>query len=221
MTRITSRRQLFLGIFAALASALAVQSLVWPRWPRVAPLDGEAIERQLKAAGFRYRTLKPLPAQRSFDRAVSPVLRYALTPSQTLQVARAIARERDHFQLAFLTAAEPALKLSNRRILAGPPVSAEGRLAGSSALQTCRAGGPGSAAGYGVSRYELQPLVDRVPVDAMGRLRIVLGLRLPRPYECIVISLGGSRSQAPGTAERWQGLLQTLPAALDPVDPPR
>ena len=65
MTRIASRRQLFLGIFAALASALAVQSLVWPRWPSVAPLDGEAIERQLKAAGFRYRPLKPLPAQRS------------------------------------------------------------------------------------------------------------------------------------------------------------
>lgn len=199
---------------AALASVAAIQSIVWPRWPSVRPLDGPAIARQLRAAGFEAVPLAPLPARRSSERSTSPGLVYRIGAGETLRVQRGRSRERMTFQAAGLANTDPSLKLEKRQLLAGPPPSALGQVAGSAVRQTCLVIGAGSRGGYGVVDEQLWPLVDQVSVGRNHQLKALVGLQPSRSYECVLISVSAAKGGPPISEERWQRLLTAIRPAL-------
>jgi len=208
------RRRLVISALAALATVMAVQSLVWPRWPSVVALEATVIGRQLKSHGFPAVRQQDLPPQRSQERARSSGLVFSIGEGQTLRLARAAARERESFALAFLTSDAPALKLLGRSISAdslGP--SSFGRIGKAATRQTCLVIGPGPSGGFGVTNEELLAVIDPLPRDLRQRLESLLGLRLARAYECAVISLSAS-DPAMIRDPHWSRLLQVLRPAL-------
>jgi len=214
MKPLSDHRRLILSSLAALATVLAVQSLVWPRRPSVAPLNASAIGRQLSSHGFAASRQQDLPAQRSQERARSVGLVFSLGQGQTLRLARGVARERDDFALAFLTSDAPALKLLGRSITSDPTgMSARGRIGTAVTRQTCLVIGPGQSGGFGVTNEELLAVIDPLPRDLRQRVESLLGLRLARAYECAVISLSAS-DPAMLTDPHWSRLLQVLRPVL-------
>lgn len=209
-----SMRRFVLGGLAGLASLLALQSLIWPRWPVAAPLDRQALAAALRARGFEANALAVLPARRSFEQATSEGLGFAIGEGQTLRLVRGIVRERFSIQAALFAASDPALTLRDRRLLSGPPPSALGRNGAAIARQTCLVSGPGGSGGFGVTGDQLLPLIDTLPSDRWQRLDVVLGSRLPRSYTCVLINVSGSPGRGAIAEHRWQALLAALRSAL-------
>lgn len=203
-----------LAALATLASLLALKALIWPRWPTAAPLNQQAIAQRLRSHGFESNPVAPLPARRSYKRATSEALGFAIGDGETLRVMRGSARERLDLQMAFLAASNPALTLQKRQVVAGPILSAIGENGGTQLRQTCQVSGSGGQGGYGVTDESLLNLVDRLPSDRWQRLQVLLGSRLPRDYSCVLISVSARAGSPAIGGQRWQRLLEALRPAL-------
>jgi hypothetical protein len=210
----TKVQRVLFGSLATLACLAALKSLVWPRWPAVAPLDRQSVSQSLRAAGFDAVPIATLPARRSFERATSPLLGFGIGQGETLRLLRGSSRERIPFQAALLAASDPVLKLQNRQLLNSSPPSALGKVGGASVRQTCLVIGQGSLGGYGVIDEQLWPLVDQVSSDRRRQLEAQLGLRSMRSYECVLISVSSQKGAAPIQESRWNRLLDAIRPAL-------
>lgn len=209
-----SSRQLFFGLLAGVASLVAVQSFVWPRWPSVTPLDAEAIRQQLSAAGFEARPAAALPERRSFERATSEAPGFAIGKGETLRLLRGSTRDRFMLQAAFLAASSPSLSIKERGLFDGPPPYAQGSIKGSPVRQTCLVTDKGGNGGYGVTREQLLSLIDALPSGRWQKLEVVLGLRLPRQYECVLIHVEAGPAEPELDPQRWQRLLAAIRPAV-------
>jgi hypothetical protein len=210
-----SRRQTFFGLMASIAVLFALKSILWPRWPTASPLNAKAVALQLEENGFATQPLPKLPAKRHYDWATSEGLAYGIGEGQTLRLVRGIGRERLAFSASILAASDPSLRLQKRILLAGQPPSAQGLNQAAAVRQTCLVIGKANQGGYGVTRDQLLPLIDQLPADRSDRLRSLLGLQLPRSYECVLISVSGGRPGSSGIDDaRWQKLLNAIRPAL-------
>jgi hypothetical protein len=210
-----SPRQSFFGLMAGVAVLLALKSILWPRWPKASPLNAEAVVQQLQTNGFTAKPLQPLPAKRNYDWATSEVLTYGIGQGQTLRLVRGTGRERLGFSASLLAGSDPTLRVQKRILLPGPPPSAKGINQSTAIRQTCLVIGKVNQGGYGVTRDQLLPLIDKLPSDRSDRIRSILGLQPPRSYECVLISVSGGRPGAEVIEEkRWLKLLNTIRPAL-------
>lgn len=213
--RSISGRQSFFALLATIAVLLALKSIVWPRWPSASPLSAKAVSQKLQTNGFAASPLPALPARRHYDWATSEGPGFGIGEGQTLRLVRGSVRERLTFSASLLAASDPSLRLEKRRILPGPPLSAQGLNRSSMVRQTCLVIGKDDKGGYGMTVDQLLPLVDQLPADRRDRLKSLLGLQLPRSYECVLISVSGGRAGAGGIDEkRWQKLLSSIRPAL-------
>ena len=206
-----------LGALALVASLLALKSLIWPRWPSVAPLDRQAVASQLRAAGFRADSLPSLPARRSYERSTSEGLGFNLGDGQTLRLLRGRVRERLDLQGARLAASDPSLVLQKRELLAGPPPSALGRNGESMVRQSCLVSGPSGGGGFGMTDKQLLALVDQLPSDRLQQIKVLIGASPPREYGCVLISVLSRPGGEPMPAPRWQTLQQAMRQAVWPL----
>jgi len=214
-SRSISGRQSFFALLATIAVLLALKSIIWPRWPSASAINARAVSLQLKSHGFSAEPLASLPSRRRYEWATSEGLGYGIGEGQTLRLVRGIVRERLSFSASLLAASDPSLRLQKRQLLPGPPQSAQGLNQAASMRQTCLVLGKAGMGGYGVTTDQLLPLVDQLPTDRLDRLRSLLGLQLPRRYECVLISVKGGRAGAGGIDEkRWQKLLEAIRPAL-------
>jgi hypothetical protein len=210
-----SPRQTFFGVMASIAVLFALKSILWPRWPTASPLNSKAVAPKLVDNGFDAQPLPKLPAKRNYDWATSEGLAYGIGEGQTLRLVRGTGRERLAFSASVLAASDPSLRLQKRILLASQPPSAKGINQGTPVRQTCLVIGKANQGGYGVTGTELLPLIDQLPTDRSDRLRSLLGLQLPRRYECVLISVSGGRPGSGGIDdERWQKLLNAIRPAL-------
>lgn len=210
-----SPRQTFFGLMASIAVLFALKSILWPRWPTASPLNAKAVAQKLQVNGFAAQPLPQLPAKRHYDWATSEGLAYGIGEGQTLRLVRGIGRERLAFNASVLAASDASLRLQKRILLAGQPPSAKGINGGTAVRQTCLVIGKANQGGYGLTAAQLLPLIDRLPSDRRDRFRSLLGLQLPRSYECVLISVSGGRPGSGGIDdERWQKLLNAIRPAL-------
>jgi hypothetical protein len=210
-----SLRQGLLALLAASASGLAIQSLLWPRWPSAQPLQPELIRNALQSAGFEAHPRQPLPAHRSYERSTSAGLAFAIGEGQTLRLNRGRVRERLTLQAALLANADPGSRLQQRRLVNGPPRSALGTIAGAPTRQTCLVLGKGGSSGFAVVGDELLLLVEQQPRSRTDRLQSLLGLRQPLDYGCVLISVSSAPADGAISEPRWQRLLTALQHALE------
>lgn len=210
-----SSRPWLLGLLAGVASILATQSLLWPRWPAAAPIPAAAIGRALESAGFQAQPLRPLPAHRSFEHSTSPGIGFSIGQGEALRLSRGRVRERLTLQAALFAAADPGFKLQDRVLLAGPPRSALGRISGAPTRQTCLVLSSGGSGGFAVNGEDLLQLVEQQPRSRANRLAALIGLRQPLDYSCVLISASAPPSQGAISEQRWQRLLSTLRKPLE------
>lgn len=215
--------QLWLGLLACLASLLALQASLLPRWPTARPLPVSAITEALLQAGI---SAEPVPSaadtnrvQRNHEFATSAPLVWRLSVGSTstagaeLHLMRGSVRQRGNLQAALFTRDRKDLKLERRSLEPGPPPLARGTIDGRDALHTCWVANPHDGGAFGVTAERLMSLVDsqaRGWRDALPRL---IGLQPNRENSCVLISLRSSSSAAlpPGLLP---ALLNALPAAL-------
>ncbi|MEB3332468.1 MAG: hypothetical protein VKI83_08260 [Synechococcaceae cyanobacterium] len=201
---------------ALIASAAALQAIVWPRWPRVAPLRPAAIETALRQAGWPVKLSTAQPGRGGYEISTSPLLSATLPGTgERLSLVAAAVRQRDSFQLAFISRDLPGLALRRRQLNASPPATASGRLKAGLARQSCLVPGVPGPAAFAVSLEDLNAAADRR--NAGGRRRQLLrlaGLLPHRPSDCVLISLQAAAGRPLPDAGRWQLLLRRLQPAL-------
>lgn len=201
---------------ALIASAAALQAIVWPRWPRVAPLRAAPIQAALLQAGWPVTLTTAVAARRGYEISSSPVLSTRLPDGgERLKLVAAAVRQRDSFQLAFISRDLPGLALKKRQLTPGPPASASGRLGGGLARQTCLVSGLPGHSGLAVSKDDLTAASDRL--SAGGRRTQLLrlaGLTAHRRNDCVLISLQADAGKPLPSEKRWLKLLQVLQPAL-------
>jgi hypothetical protein len=208
------------AVLAGLASLAALQASLLPRWPRAAPLEAAVIVNRLRQAGLQPEPIvlqgEQTKANRSREIAVSAPLAFRLPGGEELRVVRGTVRHRLSLQAAAIASKSEELTLKKRRLIAGPPPSAEGRIGGRPAIQTCLVPEAPRSSPYGVTNRQLLFLVDQAARGWEAELRRLLGLQANRSYSCVLISL---RSGGPG-AVPWQVWDRTLTALAKEVAAP-
>lgn len=205
------------GLLAAIASLAALQATVFPSWPKAAPLPEVAVLQALRQAGLRpERVMLPTSKAggiRSQEVSVSAPLVVRLSGGEELRLVRGSFRQRYTLQTAGIAAKSPDLALTQRRLLAGPPPSSEGRIDNKPARQTCFVPHAPLPSAYGVTSEQILPLVDTASLGTAARIRRLIGSQDNYNYSCILVSLR-SPDQTPVSETRFQSILAALPRAL-------
>ncbi len=204
------------GTAAAVASLLAVQAIVLPRWPSARSLPAAAIRDALDRAGLASPTAPspaPWAATRSYELATSAPVIVPLRDGLVVTVMAANVRQRFNLQTTFIGLDQPGLHQKKRQRVAMPAPTAIGLTQGRASLQTCHVAGLPAAESFGVTRDQLTALIDRQFTGWPTGLQRFLGLRPNRDYSCTLISLRSSDGQRP-SATTWQDVLRAIGPAL-------
>jgi hypothetical protein len=204
------------GTAAAVASLLAIQAILMPRWPSARPLPATAIRDALGQAGLASTTSPTGPtwgATRSYELATSVPVIVPLRDGLVVTVMAAAVRQRFNLQTAFIGRDQPSLHLKKRQRQGLPAPTAIGLAEGRSSLQTCHVAGLPAAESFGVTRDQITALADRQFTGWPTGLKRLLGLSPIRDYSCTLISLRSPDGQRPPVAT-WQEVLQAIGPAL-------
>ncbi|MCS5698229.1 hypothetical protein NZK32_04130 [Cyanobium sp. FGCU-52] len=140
---------------------------------------------------------------------------WRLEDGQTLRLRHAAMRRWESFQLAAITRNVPVLSLKRRSLAAagqGVP-SALGDVKGGWAQQSCLVTGTTSTHPFGVTHEQLTGLLRKRVNPPQEALMSLFGLRPPRTFGCVVISLQSSSGNEPSAAT-WQRVIASLSPIL-------
>jgi hypothetical protein len=202
------------GTFAAVASLMALQAILLPRWPSTAPLPAEAIGAALHQEGMSSTTSAPWDAKRSYELSTSAPVVVKFRDGLVLTLMDGTVRQRFNLQTAFIGREQPSLRLDKRRFIETPTPTAIGLAAGKPILQTCFVAGIKPQAGFGVSRDQLTALSDQRSSGWKSTLKRLIGLQPNRTYSCTLISLRSLHGESP-SKEIWQKLIRTIEPTLN------
>ena len=166
-----------------------------------------------RQTGYPVQPLPAGPPTRSAELATSSLLAFGLGGGQELRLMNATVRERFNLQTAFVGSIHPETKLEQRQAFPQEGPSFLGTHQRRLSRQTCLV--TGAAGGFGTTRDELTPLIDRsAALDPHHSWKVLLGLTSNRSYRCTLISVRSGPGQAAIAADRWRKLLTSLQASL-------
>jgi hypothetical protein len=209
------------GTFAIVASLLATQAILLPRWPATprplpaGPLEAALREAQLLPDKTRPapNPTRPWPAKRSYELSTSAPVVLPLRGGFELILMGGEVRQRFNFQTSAIGGDHPSLNLQQRHLLSMTVPTASGLAQDRPTLQTCLVAGPALDAPFGVTRKQLTTIADRLAVGREAAIQRVIGLQPNRTYACTLISLRGPKGPPPSD-RLWQQVLSLVEPVL-------
>jgi hypothetical protein len=151
--------------------------------------------------------------KRSQELSVSAPLVFRFPGGEELRLVRGTFRQRYSLQAAGIAAMSPGLALEGRQLLVHKPPSAQGRLQGHPARQTCFVPHALQPAAYGVTWEQLLPLADSPTLGRKAKLRRLIGTQANYNYGCVLVSLRSAQDR-PVPEDLWLTILTALPSGL-------
>lgn len=197
-------------ILASLTTLAATQAIFFPRWPTAIPLNQAVLDQQIKSVIQTAKLLPSKPPTRSYDLASSAQLIWQLSDGEVLSLMQVTSRELANFQTAFLTRADPSLKMKNRVIVSSPFPLASGRQQGRSILQTCILKGSEGQHSVAVTGSQLGNARSQLSSGTMRRLKEFLGLSRTPANSCMLVTLTSAASQSKSDTLLFANVVQTI-----------
>lgn len=193
-----------------------IQSLAFPRWPKVEPLNEKLILLSLNDSDIKPLSIRKISATRSFELATSPTLVLSLPNGLELRILRARVRQRLNLNTNFITSKQPYLKIIDSKKDVQFPYSSTGYINNMPAVQTCYVPSYSHSDGFGISTDKLANLVDLSVSRSPATIPQLIGIHAKRSYGCTLISLA-SKSGKPISLILWYHILRLLPLEREEI----
>ena len=200
-------------LLVALSAFAALQGLLVPRWPRAQDLPAALLLSSLTKAGLNPNPLTILPAVRSYERSLSPILGWKLSDGSELRIVHGSVRQRKTFQTSFLGRDQPSLSLVSRRLDIPTPSCAAGLIKGRPAYQTCLLSGSAGLATMAITAEALGKAADQQVAGPIDTVKGLLGLQPTRKLRCILVSLRSATTEPPAV-KIWRDILASVSSTV-------
>lgn len=175
---------LALCIFASLA---AIQGIFFPRWPKIYPINMQAIKIALEKQGFNPKILSELPAKRRSEFARSEFKLLQLDHDLKLSLATYNVRQRLNFNLVYMTKELESNSFKNVTFHSDSFPFRSGNIDNHFVIQSCFVLGES----YGATDDQLTRIIDNSKHTESNVFRRILALEPIRNYRCTLVTIYG------------------------------